>query len=862
MTPSSSPTELDFNTLQIKSLLLKTILWFVLAANTFAILFLLPQVKGQAIFFLLPILLTSAISLALFPVVRRGYVTLASIILLSSLWIILILYVLISGGLRSPTYPIFLVFIFATGLLLGEKAGLWAIGLNLLASLGIYLSDRFSLIQQLIPPSETSYWINSIFTFLIIGGLYSLNARWAVKIFEQAKQEIIARKKVENELRRNQSLLTLAQQIGKIGHFSIEVESGAVHWSDQLYRLFNLDAGEVQLTPELFDQHIHPGDQLAMTELQQEALNGSRTERELRMLTKEGEIRYVHVVANLMSPNSPTKIILGTVQDITGRKLAEQAHKLSEERYQTFLKQATEGVWRLEFDQPISTELKPFEQVHLIQTTGYIAECNDALAHMYGYTSHSELEGKRLLTLYGGITSEQNTNATLKLVEDGYRSGNRETIEYNAQGEPVYFLNSALGIIKEGRLIAIWGTQQDISDLKKIQNALRESEEVFRGVIEQSNDGIVLIDEQGVIIQWNQSMEILTEISASEAIGYLYQDTMLRLLPIGQKNDQNIISKFQVNLENLSTEKRQNWNVRILEQTITHSDGSIRYLQQSLSPIKIQNGYLFCWITRDITGQKQFAEEIQRLNLELEQRVQDRTTQLETALDDLADFSYSIAHDLRAPLRGIDGYSKFIAEDYGSVLDKQGIEYIESVRHGAQHMGQLLDDMLILLRVIRADLNPVEINLSHLVENIFESYQRQDPDHLVNIQIEPSLTTYGDYGLIITLLDNLVNNAWKFSRYTTHATIEFGLNVLDDSRVFYIRDNGVGFDSVNAKRLFTAFHRFHTEGEFEGTGIGLAICQRIVERHNGMIWAESEVGKGSTLYFTLRTQPEPKSINN
>ena len=220
------------------------------------------------------------------------------------------------------------------------------------------------------------------------------------------------------------------------------------------------------------------------------------------------------------------------------------------------------------------------------------------------------------------------------------------------QGEPVYFLNSALGIIQEGRLIAIWGTQQDISDLKKIQNALRESEEVFRGVIEQSNDGIVLIDEQGVIIQWNQSMEILTGISASEAIGYLYQDTMLRLLPIEQKNDQNIISKFQVNLENLSTENRQNWNVRILEQTITHSDGSIRYLQQSLSPIKIQNGFLFCWITRDITGQKQFAEEIQRLNLELEQRVQDRTTQLETALDDLADFSYSIAHDLRAPSAG------------------------------------------------------------------------------------------------------------------------------------------------------------------------------------------------------------------
>ncbi len=854
MTSLPEPTEIGLNAKQIKTRLLRVILWFVVAGNFLSIILLLPQYREQVFIFIIPILVTTLICLGLFPIIRRGHITLASIILLCGMWMVLLAYVLISGGLRSPTYPLFIVFIFASGLLLGEKAGVWAVTANLIASLGIFIASSKGYLPLLIPANDTSFWLNSIITFLIIGGLHSLYARWTQSAFERAQQELFVRTKVENELRRNQSLLTLAQQIGKIGHFSIDIETGAINWSDQLFRLFDMQPGEVEVTPELFRKFIHKDDLHLITNLQQEALSGLRSECELRMLTKEGHIRYVHVVANLMSPSSPKKIVLGTVQDISERKNAELAHISSEERYQTFLEQATEGIWRLEFDQPISTELTAKEQVHLIHSTGYIAECNDAFAHMYGYRSHFELDGKRLLELYGGHTSDVNVQATLKLVEDGYRSGNRETLEYNAAGEPVYFLNNALGIIQNNNLVAIWGTQQDISSLKKIQNALQESEEIFRSIIEQSYDGIVLINEQGVIVQWNQAMETMTGLASNEAIGKLYQDIMIGLLPTEQQKDIYTIEKIKVFMEGLTQEGDSSRNTRIIEQELQQPDGSLRFFQQSLSPIKVQNGYLFCRITRDITSQKKSAEEIQRLNAELEQRVQERTHQLATAINDIADFSYSIAHDLRAPLRGIDGYSNFMLEDYKEKLDEQGIKYLTNVRQGAQHMGRLLDDMLILLRVIRADLKPVEMNLSHLVENILESYQRQNPDHPVVCKIEPDLKTSGDPSLLITLFDNLLNNAWKFSQHFSPAVIEFGACFQDNMRVFFIRDNGIGFDMAHTKRLFSAFQRLHPAEEYEGTGIGLAIAQRIVQRHGGVIWAESEVNKGTTIKFTLETK--------
>jgi len=261
--------------------------------------------------------------------------------------------------------------------------------------------------------------------------------------------------------------------------------------------------------------------------------------------------------------------------------------------------------------------------------------------------------------------------------------------------------------------------------------------------------------------------------------------------------------------------------------------------------------FLIVFLLFEINARRKVEAALKDHQDHLGDKVKARTAELEAANKDLESFSYSVSHDLRAPLRGIDGYSQILVDDYGDVLDAEGKSYLHRIRSGAQRMAELIDDILELSRVTRRKIESEPLNLSEIASDVAERLKKTNNNRDVDMHIEANLKANGDRHLVEVALENLFDNAWKYTSKTQHAHIKFGSQNGGAEPVYYISDNGAGFDMRYSNKLFGAFQRLHAVEDFPGTGIGLASVYRVIDRHGGRVWAEAEEGKGATFYFTL-----------
>jgi PAS domain S-box-containing protein len=348
---------------------------------------------------------------------------------------------------------------------------------------------------------------------------------------------------------------------------------------------------------------------------------------------------------------------------------------------------------------------------------------------------------------------------------------------------------------------------------------------------------MVIVDKEGKIVLDNTQTETLFRYKRDELLGQAVEI----LIPERYRD------KHPTHRMGYTTDPRLRPMGAGLELYALRSDGTEFPVEISLSPIETAEGVLVASSIRDITGRKLGEENIKKLNAELEHRA----NELQTVNKELEAFSYSVSHDLRAPIRAIDGFSRILLGDFSDKLDEEGKRFLSVIRKNTQNMGQLIDDLLAFSRLGRQEVKPSEIDMSGLAKTIFEELKSTNLEQTIQLNINSLPHAHGDRAMIRQVFVNLLSNAIKFSRKKERSVIEVRGWVEEIENVYYVKDNGVGFDMNYVDKLFGVFQRLHSQGEFEGTGVGLALVQRIIHRHGGRVWAEGKVGEGAAFYFTL-----------
>ena len=475
---------------------------------------------------------------------------------------------------------------------------------------------------------------------------------------------------------------------------------------------------------------------------------------------------------------------------------------------------------------------------------GQYLQVNDAFCQMTGYSAQ-ELYGMDMQAVTYSKDWPQNQAQLLALV-----AGEQESFviekRCRTKAGTLIWLRVSVSLLRnaEGQPEGFIGIAEDINVQRQALDQLR----LLETAVSRLND-IVLIteaepfDEPGPrIVFVNDAFERRTGYSREEAIG---QTPRFLQGPNTQRAELDRIRQALTQWQPVRAE--------LINYT---KSGQEFWLELDIVPIANAKGWYTHWVSveRDITERKQAQIEVLALNAELENRVQVRTAQLEVVNRELEAFSYSVSHDLRSPLNTVNGFGQLLQKSNADNLSDKGKHYLNRIRAGTQQMGELIDGLLLLAKLSRNALHPSAVDLSAMALRVEQELREREPERQVAVHIQPAMQVRGDITLLLVVAQNLLGNAWKYTSKQADARIEFGAQQADDGEtVYFVRDNGAGFDMAHADRLFGAFQRLHAPSDFAGTGVGLANVKRVIERHGGRVWAEGHLNEGATFFFTLNS---------
>lgn len=514
--------------------------------------------------------------------------------------------------------------------------------------------------------------------------------------------------------------------------------------------------------------------------------------------------------------------IEGVAEDITELKEAEDKRAELHRRLETLIGNLDGIVYRCKNDREWTME--------------YISQ---GCLRLTGYTPEELIDNKVLS--FNDIIHPDYREFAWELWQKTLPEHRHVTLEYpiiTKDGIIKWVWEHGCGVYDENdEVIALEGYITDITERKQAEEAMRESELRFSTIFHTSPMAIALTSLQNnSLMDVNEAWELLTGYSRKEALENpafyvnLWVDLQERSRLIETLNNQSIAKD---------------------EVKIRRKTGEILDVMMLATVIEISDEKFLLSMGEDITDRKKMEENIRKLNAELENRVLERTAQLEASNKELEAFSYSVSHDLKAPLRAIQGFGKILFEENAEKLSDEGKRILTIILDEANRMGQLINDLLSFSRLNQMPFEKVKVDLVQLAREEYQEHLRLEPQRTVQFNCADLPMVEGDQAMLRIVLSNLISNALKFTRERNPAIIDLGYLIQDKKTVFYLKDNGIGFNNLFADKLFGVFQRLHSAKEYEGTGIGLSLVKRIITRHGGNVWAEGEIDKGATFYFTL-----------